>query len=162
MINQSSNDIMRVESRNWKKEVKVIVEKGKVNPNSRDRLSSGTYESIRIAYVLEEIRSSRRNYFIDENIVYSHTELEQEIINFMIYSLKSNSQLFYTTHNLDILDMNLPIHSFQFLKNTNGQFDLVDTCKQFSKNDRKLRNYVEADAFRTLPDTSFIGEFMNE
>lgn len=34
----------------------------------------------------------------------------------MIDLLRPNGQLFFTTHNADILDMNLPKHSFTFLR----------------------------------------------
>lgn len=134
----------------------IIVDNGKISESSKERISSGTYESIRIASILEEIRGQERNYFIDENLVYTHTELEKEVLNFMIYSLKADSQLFFTTHNLDVLEMYLPVHAFQFLKNNKGRFEVIDICKTFSKIDRKLRNYVEADFFNTMPDTSFI------
>lgn len=139
----------------------ILIENGELTGSSKNRISSGTYESIRIANILEEIRNQERNYFIDENLVYTHTELEKEVLNFMIAKLNGDSQLFFTTHNMDILEMNLPIHSFQFLKNNHGRFDVVDVSKQFSKNDRNLRNYVEADVFRTLPDTSFILELLD-
>lgn len=36
--------------------------------------------------------------------------------DFKINFLKFNTQLFFTTHNLEILTMDLPLHCFTFLK----------------------------------------------
>lgn len=140
----------------------VIVENGQIIDSKKSRISSGTHEAIRIATILEEIKEQERNYYIDENLVYTHTELEKEALNYMIVKLRGNSQLFFTTHNMDILEMHLPIHAFQFLKNNKGRFEVVDASKMFSKTDRNFRNYVENDVFNTLPDTSFMWELMEE
>jgi len=55
-------------------------------------------------------------YYCDEKFPYIHSDIEKAILSLMIDFLKPNTQLFFTTHNLEILDMNLPIHCFTFLK----------------------------------------------
>ncbi|MCK5780583.1 MAG: ATP-binding protein, partial [Psychrilyobacter sp.] len=90
---------------------KVIVQDGEILKSS---LSRGTEEGIEIAAILNSIGKKRGLFFIDEKISYVHSELEMEILNQMINLMKPKSQLFFTTHNTDILEMNLPIHSFTF------------------------------------------------
>lgn len=123
-----------------------------------ERISSGTLESIRIASILSQMKENERNYFIDENIVHSHTEMEKGILNAMINLLYSDSQLFFTTHNMDILEMNLPIHAYQILGNKFAKSYVVDVKNKYKKNDRNLRNYIENDEFKTLPDGDFLLE----
>ncbi len=47
---------------------------------------------------------------------YIHSDIEKAFLAVMIQSLKSDDQLFFTTHNTDILDLPLPKHSFTFKK----------------------------------------------
>jgi len=139
----------------------VIVEDGKLaNP---ERLSRGTIESIEVAQFINAIEQQKNNsgtFFLDEKMAYSHTEIEAAILNLMIEKLNPYSQLFYTTHNYDILEMNLPSHSFIFMKKDN-----YITVKQpekmgFAKNDRSLLGYVKNDVFGTIPDISGIDDLL--
>lgn len=99
-------------------------------------------------------------YFLDEKMAFAHSELEQAIVNLIIEKLQPNSQFFYTTHNYDILEMNLPIHSYVFLKKDNEYSQFVQPEILFKKNDSKLLNYVKNDVFSTLPDTTAIDELL--
>ncbi|MDC4350455.1 hypothetical protein NQ627_17385, partial [Acinetobacter baumannii] len=70
---------------------------------------------------------------------------------------------FYTTHNYDILDMNLPIHSYLFIKrDSNHNSIFIKAEDNFNKNDRSIINYVKNDVLCTLPDTYLIDELMME
>ena len=74
----------------------------------------------------------------------------------MIESLPRNSQLFYTTHNYDILEMNLPSHSYTFLKK-DGYSEFIHPEKLgYNKNDRGLLSYVKNDVFGTRPNLDSI------
>ena len=95
-------------------------------------------------------------------MAYSHSELEQAIVNLIIQKMGRYSQFFYTTHNYDILDMNLPVHSYLFLKKNEDRAEFVQPEHQFSKNDRSLLNYVKNDIFDTVPDVSLLDGLLFE
>lgn len=130
---------------------------GKVD--NADRLSRGTLEATVVASFLSRMLRDRQfpvasnTYFIDEAMAYAHPELEQAMVNLLIEKLGRNSQLFYTTHNYEVLSMNLPTHSFVFLKKERDKVSFVQPEKTFKRNDRSLLNYIQNDAFCTLPDT---------
>lgn len=142
----------------------VIISNGEVN--NTGRFSSGTLESIAIANFIERIINSSKEspngttFFMDEKMAHCHSEMEQSILNLAIEKLGANSQLFYTTHNYDILEMNLPTHSYVFLKK--DQFTQVIHPEKdgYTKNDRNLLNFVKNDVFGTLPDTSLIDDLL--
>ncbi|GDQ33897.1 hypothetical protein BvCmsNSP039_02519 [Escherichia coli] len=95
-------------------------------------------------------------YFLDESMAYVHSELERAIITLIISKLKINSQFFYTTHNCDIFKLDLPIHSYIFIKKEHDSSVFVDASEILKKNDRNLAKYVENDVFGVLPDLSLI------
>jgi len=132
----------------------VIVQDGEILKNS---LSKGTEEGIEIANIIDNIRKNRGLYFIDEKISYVHSELELEILNQMINLMDSKSQLFFTTHNIEILEMNLPIHSYTFLKKQE-EIEVVYPETIFKRNDRSIKNAVENDVFDTIPKVDLLYE----
>jgi AAA15 family ATPase/GTPase len=138
----------------------VIVDKGK--SEHMDRLSRGTWEAIQVANFTSHIRQQGSGtYFIDEKMAYSHSEMEMAMINLMIEKLNDQSQLFVTTHNHDILDMNLPTHSYIFMRK-DGYVKVSQPEKMgYNKNDRTLLGYVKNDVFNTVPDTSMIYDLID-
>lgn len=60
----------------------------------------------------------------------------------MIDLLRPNGQLFFTTHNADILDMNLPKHSFTFLRKDITYFTYCKRQKRCTKD----------EIFENIPD----------
>ncbi|PHS72981.1 MAG: hypothetical protein COB22_03615 [Cycloclasticus sp.] len=133
----------------------IIIEEGKIN--NHERLSRGTIESIDIAHFIHFIIAEGDGiFFLDEKMAYSHSEMEIAMLNLMIEKLSPNAQLFYTTHNCDILEMNLPSHSYTFMRK--GPFVKISHPEKlgYTKNDRSLLGYVKNDVFNTLPDTSKI------
>lgn len=119
-----------------------------------NRLSRGTLEGIEVAKLFSYIKSDSHDiYYIDEQMAYCHSELEISMLNVLIESLPQDKQLFYTTHNYDIIGMNLPPHSYYIFRKKGEFADVVDIGTKFTKNDRSLLNYVRNDAFDTLPDT---------
>lgn len=137
----------------------VIVENNAIsNP---DRLSRGTIEAIEITNLIHSILiSDNGTFFLDEKMAYSHSEMEIALLNLMIEKLKENSQLFYTSHNYDVLEMSLPSHSYTFMHK--DEFVKVSHPEKlgFTKNDRHLLNFVKNDVFNTIPDTSKIDELL--
>lgn len=140
----------------------VIIQDGVIS--NHDRLSRGTIESIQVANFINAIDQAKQKsgtFFLDEKMAYSHTEVEMAIVNLMIEKLSPCSQLLYTTHNYDILDMNLPTHSYVFMKKGNDGVSVLHPEKiGFNKNDRSLLGYVKNDVFGTTPSTSKIDEML--
>lgn len=138
----------------------TFTEKGK------NRFSKGTYDVLSVAdFILYILRNANieesTTYFLDEKLASSHSELEMTILNLIIQKLNKHSQFFYTTHNYDVLDLNLPAHSFVFLHKEDGYCQAEQPEKLgFSKNDRKLKGYVRNNYFRTVPSTHLLDELM--
>lgn len=148
---------------------RVIVEDGQLRPSDRQRLSRGTLESIEMAKLLASIIRQGKDspevshtFFLDEKMAYSHTEMEVAILNVMIERLGRYSQLFYTTHNHDILSMALPSHSYLFMYKDGFVRFAHPEKKGFRKNDRNLLGYVRNDMFGTMPDTGLIDALLED
>lgn len=137
--------------------------KGEVS--NQNRLSKGTYDAISLALFFHAIKVSAKDnrsatFFLDERMAHTHSELEVSMLNLMIEHLGKNSQLFYTTHNYDVLDMNIPIYSHILLIKENGYSYFVQPEKSFQKNDRRLLNYLRNNAFSNLPNTEKLDEML--
>lgn len=130
----------------------------------KDMLSSGTKEGIKIAGVISSILENKnRLFYIDEQFVHVHLEIEKTIISVIIDLIGKESQVFFTTHNLEILDMNLPIHSFIFLHRDKYITEVVYPEKILvNKNDRGLKNLAENNLFNTIPDVSLLETISEE
>ncbi len=134
----------------------VFIQNGEIV--DKNILSSGTKMGINIAYVVSSICENTHGfYYCDEQFSFIQTDLEQSLLSLMISLLKKNSQLFFTSHNLDLLDLELPVHSFTFLKKCTT-IEVVHPEKIIKKNDISLRNAVINDVFSISPDISKILE----
>ncbi|MGL4768020.1 MAG: AAA family ATPase [Formosimonas sp.] len=124
------------------------------------RLSKGTFEAIAVVDFIQDLvylnDKGSTTLFLDERMAYVHTKIESLMLNFMIGKLNNESQLFYTTHNMDLLDMNLPIHSFLFLKRKQGMIEAIQLEHHFKKNDRSLRSFIRNDVLGADPDVSLM------
>ncbi|MBK0098470.1 ATP-binding protein [Erwinia sp. S63] len=147
----------------------VVTSKGEIT--NSDRLSRGTYEAVTLSHFISSVitdnESLKRNeyipsmtYFLDEKLAYTHSELERIIVALVISKMKENTQFFYTTHNMDIFELDLPVHSFIFLKKTDDSSEFVEASSVLKKNDRSMRNAVERDVFGVIPDTSLVSELL--
>lgn len=149
----------------------VVTSKGEIT--NSERLSRGTFDAVRLSHFINSIiadhdmfvgRSSltapSMTYFLDERMAFAHSELEKIIITLIISKLKSNAQFFYTTHNMDIFELDLPVHSFIFIRKTETQAEFVEASAVIKKNDRSLRRLVERDFFGVSPDTSPVVELL--
>ena len=79
----------------------------------------------------------------------------------MIEHLKENEQLIFTTHNTDMLDLNIPKHAFAFLRKkiTEGECEEVTVIYAsdiLKRNTDSVRHAVENDVFSSLPDDSLL------
>lgn len=124
-------------------------------------LSSGTKAGVEVAKVVSSlVQGNHTFYYCDEKFPYIHSEIEKAILSLMIDHVGSNSQLFFTTHNTDILDLNLPKHSFTFLtkdvNNNSCPISCVTASSLLKKNSDSLKNAVENDLFCTAPAVDLI------
>ena len=74
----------------------------------------------------------------------------------------ANEQLIFTTHNTDMLDLNLPKHSYMFLRKLpeDGRYKIsaVSASDVLKRNTDSIRNAVENDVFASLPQDSLLDE----
>lgn len=126
-------------------------------------LSSGTKASIDIALMIYSIINKRHAfYYCDEKFSYVHSDLEKNFLILMISKLSEDHQLFFTTHNSDILDIQLPKHSFSFMKKVDdgGKKKILcfDASLYMKKSRDSLRNVVDNDLFGISPSLELIYE----
>ncbi|SHN94129.1 ATP-binding protein, partial [bacterium endosymbiont of Bathymodiolus sp. 5 South] len=137
----------------------IIVDNGRIL--DEERFSRGTLESIEVAnFISFLIGNDNATLFLDEKMAHSHSELEISMLNLMVEKLKGDSQLFYTSHNYDVLEMNLPSHSYVFMKKDEFVEVMHPEKLGYTKNDRSLFGFVKNDVFGTLPDTTKIEELL--
>ena len=139
-----------------KENQEIIIQEGEVIKESK--LSSGTVAGIRIANLISSIILRENGfYYCDEKFSYVHSDLEQAFLSVMINKLGDGEQLFFTSHNMDLLDMNLPRHSFSFLRKRE-KIEVVYPSEYIKKNDISLRNAMENDVFDVVPSRDKIYE----
>lgn len=131
------------------------------SPFDTNVLSSGTKAGVEIAMVVSALLQGLNSfYYCDEKFSYIHSDIEKAILSLMIDSIRPNEQLFFTTHNTDVLDMNLPKHTFTFLRKTFDGTDRMISCVSASsllkRNSDSLKNAVENDMFSTSPMVDLI------
>lgn len=124
-------------------------------------LSSGTKAGIAVAGMLTSmIEGECSFYYCDEKFSYIHSEIEKAFLIIMIECLGENNQLFFTTHNTDILELALPKHSFTFLKKDLNDKDepikCISASKYLKRNTDSLKNAVDNDLFSTAPNIELI------
>ncbi len=137
----------------------IIIQEGKLL--NREALSSGTAEGVDISLFLARLIAGQNGlYYCDEHFSYIQSDIEKRLFGLMLEHLGPNEQLIFTTHNTDMLDLNLPKHSFAFLKNKmteDGHKVSVTWASDILKrNTDSLRAAVENDVFSSLPDESLL------
>lgn len=131
-----------------------------------DFLSSGTKAGVEIANVIFSLKNGMYTfYYCDEKFPYVHSDIEKAIVSLVIECLHPNDQIFFTTHNTDILDMGLPKHAFTFLRKNVADADAPITCVEASsflkRSTDSLKNAVENDLFSTAPSVDLIFSIVN-
>lgn len=139
----------------------IIIQEGKLL--NREVLSSGTAEGIDIAIFLASMISGLGSfYYCDEHFSYIQSDIEKRIFGLMLDNLRDNEQLIFTTHNTDMLDLNLPKHSFAFLRKTvnedEPEISVIYASDVLKRNTDSLRCAVENDVFSSLPDDSLLND----
>ena len=145
-----------------RKNDEIIIQNGKLL--NRELLSSGTIEGIDVAFFLASMLSPKEKnifYYCDEHFSYIQSDIEKRIFGLMVEHLKENEQLIFTTHNTDMLDLNIPKHAFAFLRKKviEGEFEEVSVIYAsdiLKRNTDSVRHAVENDVFSSLPDDSLL------
>lgn len=137
----------------------VIMQDGELTKG--DILSSGTKAGIAIAGIVTAIINGDNGfYYCDEKFSYTHTDIEKAFLSLMIQCLRKNDQLFFTTHNTDILDLPLPKHTFTFLKkdvqDDTETIKSVNASEFLKRSTDSVKNAVENDLFSAAPSTELI------
>lgn len=141
------------------KNKELIIQDGEVVKESF--LSSGTKSGLDIADLIASIKNGINGfYYCDEKFSYVHSDIEKAFLSVMINSLMDNDQLFITTHNTDVLDLDLPKHTYVFLKkdiSDNEQpIKCVSASDYLKRNTDSLRNAVDNDLFSVAPTLELI------
>ena len=101
--------------------------------------------------------------YVDEMLAHMHSELEAYLIRKAILIKPVQSQIFISTHNIDIFQLNVPINVFVFFKrNSNGYNDAMYPSDILNKNDRNLTQYYVNDYFGVMPDYSILDQSFEE
>lgn len=129
-------------------------------------LSSGTKSGIAVAIMIADILERRCDFFYcDEKFSYIHSDIEKAILSVMIELLGKDMQLFFTTHNTDILDMQLPKHSYTFMKkevyDENSKIECINAGEILKRSTDSLKSAVENDLFSTAPATDLIYDILD-
>ena len=144
-----------------RKDAEIIIQDGKLlNP---ELLSSGTREGIDVAAFLASMQVGTPGfYYCDEHFSYIQSDIERRIFGLMLDRVAPNGQLIFTTHNTDMLDLNLPKHSYMFLRKRleEGEYRVsaISASDILKRNTDSVRRAVENDVFSSLPDDTLLDE----
>ena len=129
-------------------------------------LSGGTAEGIGIAEILASMKMGLYDfYYCDEKFSHIHSDMERAFLSVFVDLLGKNRQLIFTTHNTDVLEMDLPKHSFAFLKRTPGDKNTVScvfASDYIKKAGASLKNAVENDLFSSAPVVDGVFDFVSQ
>ncbi|MBQ6921222.1 MAG: ATP-binding protein [Bacilli bacterium] len=126
-------------------------------------LSSGTKYGFIIATVIYSIGKQHNGlFYIDELFSYVDSDIEIAILNLMISLLGDCEQLFFSTHNSEVLLLPYPLHSFMFLgkEKVDDQIKIKTICASDveKRNNVVVKNLYDNDYFDISPDSSRIFE----
>lgn len=129
-------------------------------------LSSGTKSGIAIAVMIADMIEKKCDFFYcDEKFSYIHSDIEKALLSVMIELLGADTQLFFTTHNTDILDMQLPKHSYTFMKKEvygeDSKIECINAGEILKRSTDSLKSAVENDLFSSAPAMDLIYDILD-
>ena len=128
------------------------------NPTPLYEMVAGDKGYFSIDFVNGDYRLQRLSAQIDA----SNQEIDIQYQTADIDAIGDDEQLIFTTHNTDMLDLNLPKHSYVFLRKhlEEGvyQVSAVSASDVLKRNTDSLRCAVENDVFASLPQDSLLDE----
>ena len=124
-------------------------------------LSSGTKYAVNVAGVIYAIKKHRNGfYFVDEQFSYVNSDIEIACLTKMISLLDDGEQLFFTSHNAELLALPLPNHSFNFMGKTQDQegskIVWTNAASLEKRNNVNIKNLYDNDFFDVIPDVNRI------
>ncbi len=135
----------------------IILKDGKILKADRQRLSSGTIHGFQVAAIMSALLEHQNGfYFCDELFSYTASDIEKACLSVMVQCLGKNEQLFFTTHNQEILTLPYPKHSFVFL--SKEKVDQEVYAKPYKASDflkkqsDSVKNAADNDLFSAAPD----------
>lgn len=167
--------ILKVEvSNDFDNTYKVLLENNEVEQithghklSDLKRFSSGTKYAVNIANVIYCIKTHKNGfYYIDEQFSYVNSDLEIACLSVMISLLSDGEQLFFTTHNPELLALNLPNHSYNFMKKETLEdgtkyISMINAAELEKRNNVNIKNLYDNDYFNVAPDTSKLFDIGN-
>lgn len=152
-ISQEAKDGYVIQIEN---DCRFVVENGRTF-SSIPYLSSGTKCGFNIADTIFSMKHCLNGfYYIDEQFTYLNSEIECAILALMVSMLDDCEQLFFTTHNNELLNMSYPFHSYWFLRreyiNDKHSFKYTSGSDVEKRNNVSIKNLYDNDCFSTYPD----------
>ena len=99
---------------------------------------------------------------VDEQFSYVNSDIEIACLNTMIDLLGDGEQLFFTSHNEELMSLPLPIHAFSFLKKTKEgerfKTEMINASSFEKRNNVSVKNLYDNDYFDIAPDTRSVFE----
>lgn len=142
----------------------VVIKDGKINDT--EILSSGTKAGLDISYIIASLVCNKHSlYYCDELFSFVNSDVEKACLSVIIAKLTEDKQLFFTTHNTEILDMQLPKHSFTFLKKDMSDPEMPIHCvyagDYLKRNTDSLKHAAENDLFGISPELERLYDIEN-
>ncbi len=130
-------------------------------------LSSGTKYGVNIANIIYNIKYHKNGiYIIDEQFSYVNSDIEAAMLSTMASLLGPNEQIFFTTHNMNILSLGFPFHSFYFMKKekVNDKQVITINCgsEADNRNNVSPKTIIDNDIFNTAPNVNKIFELAED
>lgn len=127
-------------------------------------LSSGSKYAVNIAGIIYAIKKHKNGfYFVDEQFSYVSHDLEIACLATMVNLLDDGEQLFFTTHDTEILSLPFPNHSYNFLKKVSDEegninIQMINAGTLEKRNNVNIKNLYDNDFFDVTPNTNLILE----
>ena len=145
---------------------KIIIQEG-MKLSDIPLLSSGTKYGVNISNIIFGIKHHNNGiYLIDEQFSNVNSDIETAMLSTMVSLLGPNEQIFFTTHNMNILSLGFPFHSFYFMKKEkiNGKQIITINCgsEADNRNNVSPKTIIDNDIFATAPNVNKIFEIAEE
>ena len=145
---------------------KIIIQEG-MKLSDIPLLSSGTKYGVNISNIIFGIKHHNNGiYLIDEQFSYVNSDIEAAMLSTMASLLGPNEQIFFTTHNMNILSLGFPFHSFYFMKKekVNDKQVITINCgsEADNRNNVSPKTIIDNDIFNTAPDVNKIFELAED
>ena len=124
-----------------------------------DGVAAKTKYAFNLAYVYLAVKEKLNGFFyVDEQFSYINNDIEKAFISLLSAMVEEDDQIIFTTHNTDILDLNLPNHAYGFLKKVDLKISYQNAAEVEKKNNVSIKNDYDNDRFNAAPDLTLLYE----